>query len=165
VQDEKLDFSLIACDASPLGGGVEPLSLLDCIELEFGKDDVVHIIGHPEGGEKQMSMQKVVRVTDSEVSYLADTLPGSSGSPVFKNWKLIALHNKGVSSCVSCVIVRVCVSYVQCGDIRMRDRVSQSQLGSAHAQHHRQMLRSGKQHSSCSSSAASTLVSIAFPSA
>jgi len=30
------------------------------------------------------------------VQYLTDTLPGSSGSPVFdKDWRLVALHHSG----------------------------------------------------------------------
>lgn len=63
--------------------------------MALNPDDVIHIIQHPSGGEKHMSMQKVVAVSDSKLYYLADTLPGSSGSPVFKNWKLVALHCQG----------------------------------------------------------------------
>ena len=35
-------------------------------------------------------------VGEGRVQYLTDTLPGSSGSPVFdKDWRLVALHHSG----------------------------------------------------------------------
>lgn len=60
--------------------------------------DRVNIIQHPGGGPKQISLfaNVVVFVGDGRVQYLTDTLPGSSGSPVFDaEWKLVALHHSG----------------------------------------------------------------------
>lgn len=60
--------------------------------------DHVNIIQHAGGGPKQISFlaNVVVFVGGGRVQYLTDTLPGSSGSPVFDaNWNLVALHHSG----------------------------------------------------------------------
>ena len=60
--------------------------------------DAVTIIQHAGGGPKQISYiaNVVVFVDQSRVQYLTDTLPGSSGSPVFdRNWNVVALHHSG----------------------------------------------------------------------
>lgn len=60
--------------------------------------DRVNIIQHPGGGQKQLSFfaNVVVFAGPSRVQYLTDTLPGSSGSPVFdRAWDLVALHHSG----------------------------------------------------------------------
>ena len=60
--------------------------------------DNVNIIQHPGGGPKQLSFlaNVVVFVGSGRVQYLTDTLPGSSGSPVFDiAWNLVALHHSG----------------------------------------------------------------------
>lgn len=62
------------------------------------KDDFVNIIQHPAGGPKQIALYHnvVTYVDDTRVQYLTDTLPGSSGSPVFNsNWQIVALHHSG----------------------------------------------------------------------
>lgn len=62
------------------------------------KGDHVNIIQHPGGGPKQISLvaNVVAYVGDGRVQYLTDTLPGSSGSPVFDvNWNVVALHHSG----------------------------------------------------------------------
>lgn len=66
-------------------------------------NDRVCIIQHPEGGPKKLSVHKnQVRSIDAaagRVQYLTDTLPGSSGSPVFDDqWELVALHHAGTSA-------------------------------------------------------------------
>ncbi|MDI1430169.1 trypsin-like serine peptidase [Polyangium sorediatum] len=61
-------------------------------------DDRVNIIQHPGGDQKQLSFfhNHVVHVGHGRVQYLTDTLPGSSGAPVFdKDWRLVALHHSG----------------------------------------------------------------------
>ena len=58
----------------------------------------VIIIQHPGGGPKQIAFYHnlVTFVDDRVVQYLTDTLPGSSGSPVFDDrWRLVALHHSG----------------------------------------------------------------------
>jgi V8-like Glu-specific endopeptidase len=62
------------------------------------RGDLVNIIQHPGGGPKQMglSFDVVAFVGAGRLQYLSDTLPGSSGAPVFdRNWNLVALHHSG----------------------------------------------------------------------
>jgi hypothetical protein len=79
----------------------DPVARWGCLEIEereIRAGDRVNIIQHPEGGPKQLSFfhNVVVHVGDGRVQYLTDTLPGSSGSPVFdRSWKLCALHHSG----------------------------------------------------------------------
>jgi len=72
--------------------------------------DRVNIIQHPGGGHKQMSFyhNTVVHVERDRLQYVTDTMPGSSGSPVFdREWQLVAVHHasssKGLSGTNSCV--------------------------------------------------------------
>jgi V8-like Glu-specific endopeptidase len=61
-------------------------------------DEYVQIIQHPNGEEKQLAYRAniVVHSDTTYLQYLTDTLPGSSGSPVFnRDWKLVALHHAG----------------------------------------------------------------------
>lgn len=65
---------------------------------EVKQGDHVNIIQHPGGGPKQISMSAnvVAFVGEGRVQYLTDTLPGSSGSPVFDSrWNVVALHHSG----------------------------------------------------------------------
>jgi V8-like Glu-specific endopeptidase len=79
----------------------EPCAQWGAIELapvQIRVEDRVNIIQHPGGDQKQLSFfhNLVVFVGEGRVQYLTDTLPGSSGSPVFdKDWKLVALHHSG----------------------------------------------------------------------
>jgi V8-like Glu-specific endopeptidase len=91
---ELLDFTIvkIAGDANAAYG-----------QLRFSqqaalKNDFVSIIQHPAGGPKQIALYHnvVTFANDSVVQYLTDTLPGSSGSPVFNDkWQVVALHHSG----------------------------------------------------------------------
>ena len=63
-------------------------------------DDViwVNIIQHPAGGPKQVALyHNVVAYFNRDVvQYYTDTLPGSSGAPVFDSeWNLVAVHHSG----------------------------------------------------------------------
>jgi len=60
--------------------------------------DHVNIVQHPGGGPKQIALYHnvVVFVGNNRLQYLTDTLPGSSGSPVFDgDWRVVALHHSG----------------------------------------------------------------------
>lgn len=60
--------------------------------------DLVNVIQHPGGGPKQvaLSFDVVAYVDKHRVQYLTDTLPGSSGAPVFdRDWNVVALHHSG----------------------------------------------------------------------
>jgi V8-like Glu-specific endopeptidase len=79
----------------------EPSKNWGAIELEDARLEVgerVNVIQHPGGEQKQLSFYHnlVEYVGEGRVQYLTDTLPGSSGSPVFdRDWRLVALHHTG----------------------------------------------------------------------
>lgn len=58
----------------------------------------VSIIQHPNGGYKQVALHdnKVAFVGDEIIQYFTDTLPGSSGSPIFDlQWQWVGIHHSG----------------------------------------------------------------------
>ena len=74
-------------------GAVELAEITDYKELKY-----VNIIQHPSGGPKQIALyHNIVAYADEKrIQYSTDTLPGSSGSPVFDNsWRVVALHHSG----------------------------------------------------------------------
>ena len=92
-----LDFTIVACDPSPLPTDIEAIPLLKDPQT-VTRNERVNIIQHPQGRRKELSLHdnKVTYVYDKGVRYTADTEPGSSGSPVFNNeWDLVALHHAG----------------------------------------------------------------------
>ena len=67
-------------------------------KTDIRKAERVNIIQHPGGGHKQVALyHNIVAYADEKrVQYLTDTLPGSSGSPVFDDqWSVVALHHSG----------------------------------------------------------------------
>jgi V8-like Glu-specific endopeptidase len=67
-------------------------------QADVSKTERVNIIQHPHGGPKQIALYHniVAYADDTRVQYLTDTLPGSSGSPVFDDtWRVISLHHSG----------------------------------------------------------------------
>lgn len=64
-------------------------------------DEPANIVQHPEGNYKAVAIQenKVTRQGTVLLHYSADTMPGSSGSPVFNNrWELVALHHASAAN-------------------------------------------------------------------
>ncbi|MFL5354389.1 DNA/RNA non-specific endonuclease [Archangium sp.] len=99
-QDD-LDFTIVALGKRVLGAressefGYCPLFATDDTHL---LGEFVNIVQHPDGDYKQVVIRENRLVTrlDSVLHYMADTLPGSSGSPVFNDqWELVALHHWG----------------------------------------------------------------------
>jgi V8-like Glu-specific endopeptidase len=88
------DWTAVKIDGdAPARWGMLPLK---AAQVQVG--DHVNIIQHPGGGPKQLSLfaNVIVFVGGGRIQYLTDTLPGSSGSPVFDaNWNVIALHHSG----------------------------------------------------------------------
>ena len=72
------------------------------IELSGDLDPIentrANIIQHPNERTLKvvMTQNRIVKVTKERVQYVADTMNGSSGSPVFnERWHIIALHHSG----------------------------------------------------------------------
>jgi V8-like Glu-specific endopeptidase len=66
--------------------------------IKLSAQERVFIIQHPGGGDKQIALGSnlVVYSDNDRVQYLTDTLPGSSGSPVFNDkWQVVAIHHSG----------------------------------------------------------------------
>ncbi|HEX8452099.1 MAG TPA: trypsin-like peptidase domain-containing protein [Longimicrobium sp.] len=87
------DWTIVGLERVP--ADAKPLELRT-VEIKVG--DFVSIIQHPAGGYKQIGMfhNTVAYVGEGRVQYLTDTLPGSSGSPVFnEHWQMVALHHSG----------------------------------------------------------------------
>ncbi len=112
---EELDYALVRLMAKPLEGIAAKAddALLDMAKLaESGKHkgylplapvvvpegNRVNIIQHPDGDPLKvvLTQNHVVKWTPSRIQYVADTMQGSSGSPVFDSrWQLVALHHSG----------------------------------------------------------------------
>jgi endonuclease G len=102
ITDVRLDFTLVALETDFADGtklsefGFLPL------HMETGKallGEYVSIIQHPSGAPKAVAVREnqITDVFDDFINYATDTMPGSSGSPVFNDeWVTIALHHSGV---------------------------------------------------------------------
>lgn len=85
-----------------IAGDLATFGFLEISDKDVAVDDFVNIIQHPAGGPKQIAIyNNQVKYVDGKqegyiVQYLTDTMPGSSGSPVFNSeWKVVALHHSG----------------------------------------------------------------------
>jgi hypothetical protein len=88
------DWTIVAVAGDPVG----EWGSVDLKLATPAKGHYVSIIQHPGGGPKQVGLfhNAVVFADDKRVQYLTDTLPGSSGSPVFNHeWEVVALHHSG----------------------------------------------------------------------
>lgn len=97
----RLDYALVALGAK-LSGPRAP-ERFGFLPLSQARDkhmlgEVANIVQHPNGRRKEVVLRenRLVSRLDSVLHYIADTEPGSSGSPVFNNdWQVIALHHWG----------------------------------------------------------------------
>ncbi|MGW0846545.1 endonuclease [Streptomyces sp. NPDC002787] len=102
VTDRELDFSLVAvAERGARGAALSSFGRLPLSE-EQGKivvGEFVNIIQHPRGEPKQVALREnqVVDILDRFMHSTADTLQGSSGSPVLNDqWEVVALHHSAV---------------------------------------------------------------------
>lgn len=114
--DKELDFALVKLKGEPLADrklepGDEDLGYLELLRrgrhrgylLLAPRDIVEHervnIIQHPNGNPQKVVLTQnyvLANMSADRVHYLADTQPGSSGSPVLNRyWEVIALHHSG----------------------------------------------------------------------
>ena len=123
---EELDYALVRLTEAPLKhlrerkdkkaekgepdctNASSPMDLVICgghrgylvLRGEFIKEnDRMNIIQHPDGDPMKvvMTQNRVVGdMSQARVQYVADTMGGSSGSPVFnRKWEVVALHHSG----------------------------------------------------------------------
>ena len=98
-----LDYTLIALGQRL--AGPRNSDMFGYIPLSDAKDkhmlgEIANIIQHPRGRYKEVVLRENRLVARDEtlqvLHYIADTEPGSSGSPVFNNdWEVVALHHWG----------------------------------------------------------------------
>lgn len=70
----------------------------DCPKRVAGRTTRVYVIGHPMGAPLAISLydNDLLDSDDTRLHYLAPTLKGNSGSPVFNDqWQLVGLHHAG----------------------------------------------------------------------
>lgn len=98
---ERLDYTVIAL-GNKLNGArnlaTTPYLPLSDAANKHVLGEVANVIQHPRGDFKQVALRenRLVSRLDFVLHYVADTEPGSSGSPVFNNeWQMIALHHWG----------------------------------------------------------------------
>ena len=75
--------------------GVQPIQIKTTVVTEGEK---VNIIQHPKGDLKKVCFRNnIIYSTSSNlIHYSTDTLPGSSGSPIFNdNWDVVGIHHAG----------------------------------------------------------------------
>ncbi len=114
--DTQLDFALVKLKGEPLAErklqeGDEGLGYLELLRRgrhrgyllvaprQLVEHERVNIIQHPNGNPQKVVLTQNYILADmsaDRVHYLADTQPGSSGSPVLNRyWEVVALHHSG----------------------------------------------------------------------
>ena len=102
VTSRELDFTLVAVRESSLNGiglGRYGWSPLIGAEGKCLLGDPLNVVQHPKGQAKQIVLRsnQLVDLFDDFAHYVADTEPGSSGSPVYNDeWEVVCLHHSGV---------------------------------------------------------------------
>lgn len=89
-----LDFTFVGVEGNP-GKQFGHIELFRDF-FSIANKEFCNIIQHPGGEQKSIVLQEneVQDQTEVVVRYTSDTMPGSSGSPVFNNeWRLTALHH------------------------------------------------------------------------
>lgn len=92
--NQKHDWSLARLSHAP--GAAWGTIALEARDVAAGA--AVYIIQHPGGGQKHVALgnNRVTYAGRGLVQYMTDTLPGSSGSPVFdRDLRVVALHHSG----------------------------------------------------------------------
>lgn len=100
LTNKQFDYTLI--ELAPPADDTPPLSTWGMLRLNPNADPVedehVVIVQHPGGDYKKIALtaNQVVQAWEHRFFYTTDTMPGSSGSPVFnQKWEVIALHHAG----------------------------------------------------------------------
>jgi V8-like Glu-specific endopeptidase len=97
-----LDYTIVAVEAvNSHGARLAERGFIPLITTsgKLALKELANIIQHPGGEPQQVALRdsQVVESLEHFIRYEADTLPGSSGSPVFNDqWQLAALHHSGI---------------------------------------------------------------------
>lgn len=99
--EEELDYALVAIKPK---SGKRNLEEFDPIRLNpvIGKvlrGEALNIIQHPSGAPKRVALRqnRFTALLERYMHYETDTMPGSSGAPVFNDqWDVVCLHHSGV---------------------------------------------------------------------
>lgn len=102
VTHTSLDYTVVAVEAQSRDNAM--LADFGCLPLietvgKVSEGEWLTIIQHPEGKRKQICVREnqLIKRDGDFLWYTTDTVPGSSGSPVFNNdWYVVALHHAGV---------------------------------------------------------------------
>ena len=104
--EDKLDYTLVAVEPTSQGAGAKRKSIEDFEFLRLDtsvanalRGECLNILQHPNGAPKRLALRqnRFTALLERFVHYESDTLPGSSGSPVFNDqWQVICLHHAGV---------------------------------------------------------------------
>lgn len=98
---DDLDYTVVALGRrldGPFDIDVFGFSALSAAANKHSLGEVANIVQHPDGRLKEVVLRenRLVSRLSHVLHYVADTEPGSSGSPVFNNqWQAIALHHWG----------------------------------------------------------------------
>jgi V8-like Glu-specific endopeptidase len=94
---DALDYTIVGIEPNPSYPSLDKWGQLrlDPNYLPIPSEHVT-IVQHPDGGPKQIALtaNQVFGVEPPRIFYTTDTMPGSSGSPVFNdNWQVVAIHH------------------------------------------------------------------------
>ena len=102
LTSEELDYTILSVtETSSTGVSLDAFGSIELLPRSGKalKQEHVCIIQHPGGDFKKVTVRgnSVVGRSGDHLYYLSDTLPGSSGSPVFNTeWQLAALHHMAI---------------------------------------------------------------------
>jgi V8-like Glu-specific endopeptidase len=95
---ELFDITIVGADLADADTKNAIASLSLSYRFDTAVGDPVSIIQHPLGGPKQIALtsNQVVNIFHHRIQYVTDTMPGSSGAPVFNmSWEVVAVHHAG----------------------------------------------------------------------
>ena len=101
--EDEQDFTVVAVALKSNEGNFDvasfgQLPLLD-VKGKAAEGEWLTLIQHPDGGPKKFCVREnqLLKRGEEVLWYSSDTLPGSSGSPVFNNdWYVVALHHSSI---------------------------------------------------------------------
>jgi len=101
--DEDLDVAVVAALPPPDAHEAYAAEVGHCVltdaESALTIGEFVNVVQHPDGQRKQVAFRenRLLERSEDMLWYAADTMPGSSGAPVFNDqWVMVALHRRAI---------------------------------------------------------------------